>query len=151
MRGSGCRVRCASAMLRRMHRLRDLFRPPSLGIAVVGSTVAGLVVIGIGIASLFANHAAFSAGIGAVLVGYGLLVLLGPFFGIRRSPIARALIVAPALLHTATAVSLLQGGDVPQTVGAAIALVVFLVTIVAAVLPATRAALSGAGQPREQA
>lgn len=124
-------------------------RPVSLWIAVLGAAVAGVVFVGFGIASLASNHQLFSAGIGAMLIGYGLLVSLGAYLGWRRNPLARGLIVAPALLHVAIAFNLLQGGDVPQRVGAGIALAVSAATVVAAVLPSTRAALDGgAGTPR---
>lgn len=136
-------------MLDPMPPLGDLFRPPSLGIAVVGAAVSGLALVGIGIASLASNHAMFSAGIGAVLIGYGLVVLLGAWLGWRRHPLARGLIVAPAILHIATAVSLIQGGDTAQTVGAVSALVVFLATAVAGIWPATHRALSRVDQPPE--
>lgn len=134
-------------MLDGMPSLADLFRPPSLGIAVAGAAFSGVALVGIGIASLASNHALFSAGIGAVLIGYGLVVCLGAWLGWRRHPLARGLIVAPAILHVATAISLMQGGDTAQTVGAAAALVVFLVTAAAGIWPTTHRALSRADQP----
>ena len=103
--------------------------------------MSGLAFVGVGIASIVDAHAGFSLGIGLVLIGYGAVVLLGAWLGLRRSPWARGLIVAPALLHIATAVSLLQSDDTPQVLGAAVALLVLVVTVVAAVLPTTREAL----------
>ncbi len=124
-----------------MRHAPHLFEPPSLGIAVLGAALSGLAFVGVGVGSIVDARAGFSLGIGLVLIGYGLVVLLGAWLGVRRSPWARGLIVAPALLHIATAVSLVQSDDTPQVVGAAIALVVLVVTLVAAVLPATREAL----------
>lgn len=126
-----------------MSDLPRLFEPPSLGVAVLGATISGLGIVGVGAASIADARAGFSIGIGAVLIGYGLLVLAGAWLGLRRNPWARGLIVAPALLHIATAVSLLSSDDTPQVAGAAVALVLLVVTVVAAILPATRHALMG--------
>ncbi len=130
-----------------MGHLAQLFRPPSLGLAVVGATLSGCGIIGVGIGSIAAAHAGFSLGIGAVLIVYGALVLLGAYLGLRRSAWARGMIVAPALLHIATAVSLLGSDDTPQSVGSVAAIFLFVATVVAAVLPSTHRALGG--QPAE--
>ena len=116
---------------------------------MVGAAVAGLGIVGVGVGSIAAAHAAFSLGIGAVLIGYGLLVLFGAWLGARRNPWARGLIVAPALLHIATAASLMQSADTSQVVGAAAALVLLVATVVAAVLPSTHRALSRPGSARD--
>lgn len=130
-----------------MHMEHRLFDPPALGVAVLGAALSGIGIVGLGVASVVDARAGFSVGIGAVLIGYGLLVLLGAWLGYRRSPWARGLIVAPALLHIATAVSLLQSDDTPQVIGAAVALVVLLATAVSAVLPSTSRALGGHAAP----
>lgn len=122
-----------------------LFEPPSLGIAVLGAALSGLAIIGFGIGSIASANAGFSWGIGAVLLAYGALVLFGAWLGVRRTPWARGMIVAPALLHIATAVSFLQSNDTPQVIGASVALVLLVGTVVAAVLPSTRTALGGQG------
>lgn len=132
-----------------MDRLTRLFDPPALGVAVLGAALSGFGIVGVGIGSIIGAHASFSVGIGAILIGYGALVLLGAWLGVRRSPWARGLIVAPALLHIATAVSLLQSDDTPQVIGATAALVVLVATVVAAVLPSTAAALGGHAAPDE--
>ena len=132
-----------------MRPLSHLFQPPSLGVAVLGAALSGVAVVGVGIASVASAHAGFSLGIGAVLIGYGLLVLFGAWLGVRRSPWARGLIVAPALLHIATAASLMQSDDTPQVVGAAALMALLLATVVAAVLPSTRAALTRSGTATE--
>lgn len=126
-----------------MGLLSHMFVPPSLGVAVVGAAVSGFGIIGVGIGSVAAANAIFSLGIGAVLLAYGALVLFGAYLGLRRNSWARGLIVAPALLHIATAVSFLQSEDVPQVIGASVALVLLVATVVAAVLPSTRQALGG--------
>lgn len=115
--------------------------PVSLWVALVCAALAGLVIVGFGIASVASDHAVFSWGIGLFLIVYGAFVCLGAWLGWKRNSLARGLIVAPALLHIAIAVNLLTGGDTPQKVGAGIAIVVFVVTVVAAVLPSTREAL----------
>ncbi|MDO5737025.1 MAG: hypothetical protein Q4P15_11180 [Propionibacteriaceae bacterium] len=124
-----------------MRHLAELFEPPSLGLAVLGTAVSGVAIVGVGIGSIASANAGFSVGIGLVLMGYGILVLFGAWLGFRRNPWARGLIVAPALLHIATAVSLLQSDDTPQVAGAVVALIILVVTVVAAVLPSTREAL----------
>ncbi len=126
-----------------MGLLTHLFQPTALGVAVVGAAVSGFGIIGVGIGSVAAANAGFSLGIGAVLLGYGALVLFGAWLGLRRNPWARGMIVAPALLHIATAVSFLQSDDAPQVIGASVALVLLVATVVAAVLPSTRQALGG--------
>lgn len=124
-----------------MGQLTHLFQPPSLGVAVLGATLAGFGIMGVGVGSMAVSDGAFSLGIGAVLIGYGALVLFGAWLGLRRNPWARGMIVAPALLHVATAVSIIQSGGTPQVIGASMALVILVATVVAGVLPATHAAL----------
>lgn len=124
-----------------MGHLAHLFQPPSLGVAVLGATLSGIAVVGVGVGSMAVSGGAFSLGIGAVLIGYGALVLCGAWLGLRRSPWARGMIVAPALLHVATAVSVIQSGGGAQVIGASAALVVLVATVVAGVLPATHRAL----------
>ncbi|GAB3814245.1 hypothetical protein GCM10028820_09890 [Tessaracoccus terricola] len=113
----------------------------SLWVALVCAGLAGLVIVGFGVASVASDHAVFSWGIGLFLIVYGAFVCLGAWLGWKRNSLARGLIVAPALLHIAIAINLLTGGDTAQKVGAGIAIVVFVVTLVAAVLPSTREAL----------
>lgn len=120
-----------------------VFQPPSLGVAITGAALSGLGIIGVGIASVAATNAVFSWGIGAVLLAYGALVLFGAYLGLRRSSWARGMIVAPGLLHIATAVSFMQSEDTPQVIGSSVALVLLVATVVAAVLPSTRQALGG--------
>lgn len=124
-----------------MHAASAPSRPASLWIAIIGAGIVGLVVIGFGVASVASDHAVFSWGIGLFLIAYGAFVCLGAWLGWKRSSLARGLIVAPALLHIAIAVNLMGGGDMPQKVGAGVALAVLLATVVAAVLPSTREAL----------
>lgn len=118
-------------------------RPLSLWIAVLGSALAALVVVGFGIVSMVTNLAVFGIGVGVMLIAYGLLIGAGAWLGWRRHQLARGLIVAPALLNLAVVASLIGAGDTAQTVGAAIAAAVFVATVVAAVLPSTRLALEG--------
>lgn len=116
-------------------------RPASLLIATGGAALAAAVVFAFGIGSLASGHASFSVGIGVVLILYALVLAAGAWLGWRRNPLARGLIVAPALLNLATTISLLGSTDLPQRIGAATALAVIGCTIVAAVLPSTRRAL----------
>lgn len=128
-----------------MGQLTHLFQPPSLGVAVLGATLAGFGIVGVGVGSMAVSDGIFSLGIGAVLIAYGALVLFGAWLGLRRNPWARGMIVAPALLHVATAVSIIQSGGTTQVIGASVALVILVATVVAGVLPATHAALGSQG------
>lgn len=119
----------------------SFFQPPSLGVAVLGAALSGAGIIGVGIGSIASAHAGFSLGIGAILIAYGALVLFGAWLGLKRSRWARGMIVAPALLHIATAVSFMSSDDTPLRIGATGALVLLVATVVAAVLPSTRDAL----------
>lgn len=134
------------ATLMDMSFAKDLFRPVSLGIAVIGTALSSLAVIGIGVASIAARFATFGIGIGIMLIVYGVLVGLGAWLGLKRIALARGLMVAPALLHLASAISLVGGGDTPQRIGAGIAAACFAVIVVAALLPGTRLALSSVDQ-----
>ena len=121
--------------------------PTSLLVAVAGTALSSLALVGIAVAVLATRLAVFSAGIAVVLLLYGALVGLGAWLGWRRQPLARGLIVAPALLHLATAVSLAQGSDPAQRAWAVVAAIVFSGIVVAAVLPSTRRALEGPSTP----
>ena len=125
-----------------MHAFTSTFRPVGLGVAVTGTALSSLALIGMGMASIAARWAVFGWGIGIVLIVYGLLVGAGAWLGVRRWPFARGLMVAPALLHLATAVSLATSDDLPQRIGALVSAVVFAAIVVGAILPSTRKALS---------
>lgn len=116
-------------------------RPVSLWVAVIGSALEAGVVLAFAIGSIASNHALFSWGVGAMLVGYALLIAAGSWLGWRKHLLARGLIVAPALLNIIIAISLITAGDVPQSIGAALAIAILLTTVVAAVLPSTHRAL----------
>lgn len=109
--------------------------PQCVWIAVGGAGLSALAAVGFGIASLASGHGTFSVGIGIMLVAYGLILAFGAWLGWRRHPLARGLIVAPALLNLATALSLLQTDDPAQRVGAVMAAALLAATILAAVLP----------------
>ncbi len=115
--------------------------PLSLRVAVSGAAVSSIAVIVVGVVSMFSGHATFSSGIGFMLVAYGLVIALGAWLGWRRHVLARGLIVAPALLNLATCISLLSAGDLAQSIGAALGACLFAATVVAVLLPSSRAAL----------
>lgn len=73
--------------------------------AGLGTLVTGVAIIGVGIASLAQRHAAFSLGVGAVLVGYGSAVALAGWFGCRGRAVTTGPMVAFALLHVASLLS----------------------------------------------
>ena len=115
--------------------------PVSLWVAVSGAALSSAAVVVVGVVSMFSGHSTFSGGIGLMLIAYGLVIALGAWLGWRRHALARGLIVAPALLNLATCISLLSAGDLAQSVGAAIGACLFAATVVAVLLPASRAAL----------
>ena len=117
-----------------------LFDPASLGITIVLTALAGVAFVGIGIGSLAVGAGSFSLGVGAALVIYGALVIALAWLGARRLSWAQGLIVGAALLHAVSAFSLLEAGDLPHSVGAALAGGIAATTAVTAVLPGTRRA-----------
>lgn len=124
-----------------MNQLRRLFHPVSLGIAVCGSGLTGIIIVAFGLGSIFSRGALFGLGVGLVLVGYGAMVTCGALLMARRVGFSLGLVVAPALLHLATLFSLMSAGDLPQTIGAALVALIVMATLVGALWPATRAAL----------
>lgn len=134
-----------------MKSVVHLFRPAALGIAVTGTALSCLALVGMGVASIVSRWATFGWGIGIVLIIYGALVGAGAWLGARRVPLARGMMVAPALLHLATAGSLATSEDIPQRIGALVAAAFFVAIVVAALLPSTRKALSGGDPPPPRA
>lgn len=130
-----------------MEAIQTLFRPPGLGVAIVGTALSALALVVMGVASIASRWALFGVGIGVVLIVYGLLVGVGAWLGIRRLALARGMMVAPALLHLASALSLATSNGIPQRIGAVTAAVVFAGIVVAAILPSTRRALNAGGTP----
>lgn len=126
-----------------VYALRRLFDPVSLGLTVTLTALAGLAFIGIGVGSFAVGQGGFSAGVGASLAVYGLLVCALAWLGARRVAWVQGLIIGAALLHAVSAFSLLQAGDVPQSVGAVAVGVITLATAVTAALPSTRRAFLG--------
>ncbi len=124
-----------------MNAMGNLFRPVGLGIAVTGTALSALALLGMGVASITARWTTFGVGIGVVLIVYGLLVGAGAYLGMKRVPLARGMMVAPALLHLASAASFATSNDVPQRIGSGLAGVFFVVVVAAALLPSTRRAL----------
>ncbi|MFV0427998.1 MAG: hypothetical protein ACK5KO_01005 [Arachnia sp.] len=127
--------------------LASITAPVSLLVAVFGTAVSGLAICCVGVASIFSRGAVFGVGVGAMLIGYGALVCWGAWAGYRRRSWSLGLMLAPALLHLATAASLFTGGDTGQHLIAGIAGAVALVVVVASVMPATRSAVGRASGP----
>lgn len=127
-----------------MRSSREDPRPLSLWAAVVSAGIATLCIAALGIAAVVSSRfTLFGTGIGIMLLGYAALMGAGVWLGWRRHQLARGLLVAPALLNAAIAASLFEAGDTAQSIGAAVVIVVCLVTVVSAVLPSTRTALGG--------
>lgn len=127
-----------------MNPSREDPRPISLWAAVVSAGIATLGIAALGVAAVVSSRfTLFGTGIGIMLLGYAALMGAGVWLGWRRHQLARGLLVAPALLNAAIAASLFEAGDTVQSIGAAIAIAICLATVVAAVLPSTRAALGG--------
>lgn len=113
-----------------------LNRPPALILAVAGTALFAAAFVVVGIGSMLQQHGRFSIGVGAMLVIYGLFVGFAALAGWRAWPLARGGMVSLALLHLMSSVSIARGsGTAWMWLSAALA----LATVVAAVMPSTRA------------
>lgn len=99
--------------------------------AAVGTALAGVTFVSLGVAALAQQHAAFSLGVGIVLVAYGLLVCAIAWFGWRGATFASGAMIAAGLLHLATAASYATGDG---WFWAVLIAIVPLVTVILAVL-----------------
>ena len=102
----------------------------------------------VGIASILVRMQLFGFGVGIMLMLYGGTIVAIAWAAYKRWSLAWGLLIAPALLNAITAWSFLETDDVPQRVGAAVALVLTVATIIAGILPSTRLAIQG--EPREE-
>ena len=78
-------------------------RPTSLVVAIVGTALFALAIIGIGLATALQRHGRFSAGVGAMLLIYGVFVAAVAWAGWRALPLARGGIVTGAIIHAMVA------------------------------------------------
>lgn len=96
---------------------------------MIGTATCGLTFVGVGVASIAVRNALFSWGVGAMLMGYGALVLAIAWAGWRGFAFATGAMIAAALLHIVTVASYLSG---PGWYWAALVLAVPLSTFIAA-------------------
>lgn len=113
-------------------------RPTALILASTGTIVTGAVFVAVGVASVAQGHGLLSAGVGAMLVLYGLGVCAIGWAAWRGHFWSLGALVASSLLHLAVAVSTAAGS---RSVGVAAVGLVALVVLVASLTTATRRAL----------
>lgn len=123
--------------------LPERLRPTSFGLAVILSGLTGILLMLVGIGSILARLQLFGVGVGLMLLVYGGTIVAITWAAYRRASWAWGMLIAPALLNAITAWSFLDTTDTPQRIGAAIALVVTVATVIAGILPSTRLAMQG--------
>lgn len=111
--------------------------PASLWVAIVGSGIFALAFLIVGIGALVQRHGRFSAGVGAMLLLYGAFVALAAWGAWRGASLSRGGIVTAALIHLFMGQSIARNGQPLAWLAFALA----LVTLVAAVTPASTRAL----------
>lgn len=105
-------------------------------VAVLGSVLVGLLLIGLAGASMAAGHGGFSGGVGVALIGYGAAMIAGGWALWRLSLFGRGPVAAMALVNLVAAYTFT--GTAPWVW---LLVVVSAVTVVAAALPSTSRAL----------
>ena len=134
--GQGCgTLRCVNAVLRR----------PLLAISVILTAATGLAAVGIGVGALVVNSRLFAVGIAAVLIAYGVSLLLIAWLVLKRYSWALGLVVASSLLHLMVVGSFLTTADRTQFVGSLIVVPFVLATVIASVLAVGRRELERLG------
>ncbi|MFZ0531057.1 MAG: hypothetical protein WAL91_11050, partial [Propionicimonas sp.] len=111
-------------------------RPLGLVVAVAGSGVVGLALIGLAVASLASGHGDFSGGVGVALLVYGALILAAAWALWRGSVLGRGPVVATGLLNLIAAISFTATAPWAWAVA-----IVSAATVVGAALPSTSRAL----------
>lgn len=125
--------------------MTEVFRRPLLASCIILTTLTGLALIGIGIASFVANTKLFGIGVAAMLCGYGALLILVAGLVLKGHPWALNLIVAAALLHLLVVGSFLTTQNRDQFVGALIVAPFIVATLITAVLAVGRRELERLG------
>lgn len=125
-----------------------VLRRPLLAVPVILTAVTGLAIAGIGVGTVVANSKTFGLGVAAVLIAYGLMLVLLAWAVTRRRAWALGLVVGAALLHLMVMGSLLTTDDRPQLIGSLIVTPFVLATLVTSVLAVGRRELDRlSGQP----
>ena len=121
-----------------------VLRRPLLATCVGLTALAGLAMIGFGIAAVVVNSQWFGIGIALWLVSYGLAQLLLAWFVTRGSRFALGLVVASSLLHACVVGSFMTAGDTAQFWGSLAVAPFVLACLVTAILAVTKDVLSAA-------
>ena len=122
----------------------SLLRRPLLAVAIILTALTGLAFVVSGIAALVANSRTFGLGVGAMLIGYGALLILIAWLVLRGRSWALGLIVASSLLHALAVGSFLTSQDRTQFVLMLVIAPFVLATLVASVLAVGRGELQRA-------
>jgi hypothetical protein len=119
-------------------------RPLPLSTAALLVWLVGAVVAALGVGTVAQLHGRFSAGVGVMLLVYAAVLAWVGWSAWTLRFYARGMLVGTGLLHLFLAVSSMAAGNV--AIWTAVS-VVSVVTVVAAMLPSTSAALDRARRP----
>jgi len=122
-----------------------VLRRPQLAISVILTAATGLAAVGIGVGGEQVNSRLFAVGIAAVLIAYGVSLLLIAWLVLKRYSWALGLVVASSLLHLMVVGSFLTTADRTQFVGSLIVVPFVLATVIASVLAVGRRELERLG------
>lgn len=124
-----------------------VLRRPLLAMCIGLTALAGLAMIGIGIAAVVVNSAWFGIGIALWLISYGAVQLLLAWLVTRGSRFALGLVVASSLLHVCVVGSFMMAGDPAQFWGSLAVAPFVLACLATAVLAVTKDELAAAKAP----
>ena len=122
-------------------------RPAGQLIAVSGSLVVGVLLIGLAAAAIAAGHGGFSGGVGIALIIYGVAMIAGALALWRGSIFGRGPVIAMALINLVAGYTFTDSAPWVWLL-----VVISAITVIAAALPSTSSALhvrriSSAGEP----
>ncbi|WP_245935240.1 hypothetical protein [Acidipropionibacterium virtanenii] len=109
-------------------------------LAAWSTWLSALALAGVGVGSVVAGHGRFSIGVGAMLIGYAMIVALIAWWVVRRVAWADGPLVASGTLHLVVVISLMASGA-PRWV--LVLAVLAGVAVVTALLPVSRRWLAG--------
>ncbi|MFT3886964.1 MAG: hypothetical protein QM713_02200 [Arachnia sp.] len=124
--------------------MSPVLRRPLLATCIGLTALAGVGLIGLGVAAVVVNSAWFGIGIALWLAGYGAAQIALAWWVTRGSRFALGLVVASSLLHACVIGSFLTTSDRAQFIGSLILAPVVLATVVTAILSVARDELSAA-------
>lgn len=118
--------------------VKSLLRRPLLAVCVLLTALAGVAIIGIGVAAVIVNPRQFGVGVVVSLSVYGALLILIAWLVTRGYRWALGLIVASSLLHACVVASFLTTSDRAQFIGSLVVAPFIAATVITSVLAVGR-------------